>query len=88
MSGPRCINAIFVLLILINLIPIWWFSYFPSQDGPAHVANAKILLEYNRPDRPFLRQYYILNHLPEPNLAGHWIMAGLMTIFPPLSKKG
>src|SRR5215510_15849492 len=39
-------------LILIHLIPIWAFTYFPSQDGPAHLSNATILREYH--DRPVL----------------------------------
>src|SRR5438067_602152 len=67
----------------IGLAPIWCVHYFPSQDGPAHVSNAKILLDYHRADAPALRKYYVLNHWPEPNLAGHWIMAGLMNFLPP-----
>jgi hypothetical protein len=40
-------------LILVHLIPIWAFTYFPTQDGPAHLNNATILREYH--DRPVFR---------------------------------
>src|SRR5262245_27031384 len=51
----------FTLLILIHLVPIWSFTYFPSQDGPAHINNANILREYYQPDRSIFREYYSLN---------------------------
>jgi hypothetical protein len=31
-----------LLTIAISLIPIWWFRYFATQDGPAHVYNAAV----------------------------------------------
>jgi hypothetical protein len=46
-------------LIIMHLIPIWAFKYFPSQDGPAHINNANILHEYH--DRSVFREYYNLN---------------------------
>ena len=33
---------IFVLLVL-HVLPLWIFTYFPSQDGPAHIYNAYVL---------------------------------------------
>ena len=33
---------IFVLLAL-HVLPLWIFTYFPSQDGPAHIYNAYVL---------------------------------------------
>jgi hypothetical protein len=69
-------------LLLIHLIPIWAFTYFPSQDGPAHLNNATILREYH--DRPVFREYYSLNKDLVPNWVGHLIMAGLMSFMPAL----
>ena len=54
-------NLFFALLIVLHLLPIWSFKYFPSQDGPAHINNANILREYYRPDHPIFREYYVLN---------------------------
>lgn len=28
-------HLVFAMLILLHVIPIWGFAYFPSQDGPA-----------------------------------------------------
>ncbi|SVD15987.1 uncharacterized protein METZ01_LOCUS368841, partial [marine metagenome] len=25
-----------IFLILVHLLPIWLFAYFPTQDGPSH----------------------------------------------------
>jgi hypothetical protein len=77
-------NGLFVLLLAVYLIPIWSFRYFPSSDGPAHVANAHIIREYNNPDHALFRKYLTFNTTPEPNWSGHLIMAGLMYVVPPL----
>ncbi len=36
----------FWLLALLHLVPVWWYPYLPTQDGPAHLANAQLLLDY------------------------------------------
>lgn len=77
-------NLFFVVLIVVHLLPIWIFKYFPSSDGAAHIENANILREYYVTDRTLLREYYELNKNPVPNWFGHLVMAGLMYIVPPL----
>ena len=39
---------LFVVLLVLHLIPIWIFAYFPSQDGASHVYNALVLKEYSQ----------------------------------------
>jgi hypothetical protein len=75
-------NLLFAVLIVLHLMPIWAFTYFPSQDGPAHLDNANIIREYYHPDRAILRQYYIFNENPEPMWFGHLMLAGLLSIVP------
>lgn len=77
-------NLFFVVLIVVHLLPIWFFKYFPSSDGPAHIENANILREYYFPDHTLLREYYVLNKNLVPNWFDHLVMAGLMYIVPPL----
>lgn len=77
-------NLLFVLLIVVHLIPLWVFPYFPSQDGPAHIYNASVLREYHVLDHSIFREYYLLNQKLSPNWFSHLIMAGLMYIVPPL----
>ena len=69
-------------LIVVYLLPIWLFPYFPTQDGVSHVYNSQILTEYNNPEYQF-RDYYEINWYPFPNWLSHFSLAVLMFIFPP-----
>lgn len=75
-------TVLFIALLAASIAPIWWFRYFPSQDGPAHLENTVILREYGDPDRGLLREFYAINTQPEPNWLGHLILGGLMTFVP------
>ena len=75
-------NLLLLALILAHLIPLWVLQHFPSQDGPAHIENANILLDYFHPDRAIFREYYSLNKNLEPTWLGHLVLAGLMVIVP------
>ncbi len=77
-------NFFFVLLIVAHLLPILFFKYFPSQDGPAHLHNASVLREYSFPEHSIFREYYLLNKNLTPNWFTHLSLAGLMYIVPPL----
>jgi hypothetical protein len=71
---------LFAGLIILYLIPIWSFTYFPSQDGPAHLENATVIRDYHRPDRPIYREYYLLNKHLDPNWLIYLVLVGLMGI--------
>lgn len=75
-------NLWFLLLILVHLIPVWSFQYFPSQDGPLHLENAQLLREYYDQDNALMREYYVMNGHFKPNWLGHLLLAGLMYIVP------
>jgi hypothetical protein len=78
-------RLLFAILLVLHVLPLWWFPFFPSQDGPAHVENAEILRTYGRADRPLLRTFYEINTHPDPNWFGHLVLAALMTVLPPLA---
>jgi hypothetical protein len=75
-------TLLFVALLAASIVPVWWFHYFPSQDGPAHLENTVILREYANPNRALLREFYTINTHPEPNWLGHLMLGGLMTFVP------
>jgi hypothetical protein len=77
-------NLILVVLILIHLLPIWMFKYFPSQDGPAHLDSANIIHEYFQSGNDAIHKYYVINDKLNPNWTGHLIMAVLMFFVSPL----
>ncbi len=55
---------------------------FHSQDGPAHLYNARILLDSRRADSPF-RSAFEVRWQPLPNWAGHLLAMLVLTISPP-----
>ncbi len=77
------VKILAVLIILLYLIPIWRFKYFPSGDGPSHLYNAQVLKEFNNPEFQFSR-YYKLNIKPFPNWTGHLLLLAFLQFAPPL----
>src|SRR5438270_480911 len=77
-------RTVFCALLLLHVLPLWWFPYFPSQDGPDHLENALILKEYNAPESARYRDFYTINPHPDPNWAGHVLLVALMYVCPPL----
>jgi len=83
-SYPRPYKYLFLFLLILHLLPIWIFHYFPSQDGMNHVYNAYILKSYHDPALYKTREVFQLNLALFPNWISHLLMAGLMFIVPPL----
>src|SRR5437870_3738316 len=75
-------TLLFTALVLLPLVPLWAVPYFPSQDGPTHLENAVILRDYDRSDRPMLRDFYVLNTHLDPNWLGHLALRGLLAFLP------
>ncbi|HEV3167452.1 MAG TPA: hypothetical protein VGZ22_25815 [Isosphaeraceae bacterium] len=73
--------TVFVLATLPSLAAIWLVPWFVTQDGPAHVYNAHIILESLRPSSPF-RDVYEVRWEPLPNWAGHLLTMALMEVLP------
>lgn len=60
-------NLLFAILLVLHLIPLWAFTFFPTQDGPGHQAVALILRQYELPEAGGLREYFALNREALPN---------------------
>ncbi len=73
---------LFGSLVLLNLIPLFAGSFFPTLDGPAHLYNSKLILELIQGAPDVVNQFYQLNELV-PNLSGHAIIAVLLKVLPP-----
>ena len=73
----------FLLLVLLYILPIWVFKYFPSNDGPCHIYNSFILRHYNDPNYKF-NEFYEIRKAPVPNWASHASMMLFMYVVPPL----
>lgn len=77
-------QIIFFILFFLEVFPVWYFTYFPTHDGPAHIYNSYVLKSFFTEMPPRLDEYFKLNALPFPNWASHPFMATLMLIFSPL----
>lgn len=77
-------NALLACLLVLYVLPVWAFQYFPSADGPMHLYNAMLIGELADPSEDFFRQYFLLSDKPDPTWFVHLLLAGLMQLFPPL----
>lgn len=75
---------LFVVLLILHILPLWIFTYFPSQDGPSHVYNALVLKEYADHANYKMRDLWKLNITIFPNWLSHIILTALLYILPPL----
>ncbi|MEM6800433.1 MAG: hypothetical protein AAF696_03460 [Bacteroidota bacterium] len=76
-------NFLYWLLLAIHLLPILQNKYFLTGDGPSHVYNAKVVLDYVQDKNwDFYEQYYEFNSKAEPNWLSHALLASLISIFP------
>jgi hypothetical protein len=73
-----------IALTLLHIVPIWLFTYFPSQDGPSHIENAYTLLHYFDHEASY-NHYYYLNLDFVPNWLSHIELAFLMLFVSPLT---
>jgi hypothetical protein len=73
---------LFYFLLLAHVAFIWAFPIFITQDGPAHLDNANILLNYFGPHGALLREYYLLNTGIFTNWLGEVILACLSWLLP------
>jgi hypothetical protein len=71
-------------LTLVYILPIWIFTYFPSQDGPSHLYNAFILSHYNDPNYTF-KQFYDIRNALIPNWTSHALLVLFMRFATPLT---
>jgi hypothetical protein len=66
------------------LAPLWLFSRFHSQDGPAHVYNAALALRYLRDPSGVRGLFFEWNLDLFPNWFSQASLAALLTLLPPL----
>ena len=71
-------------LCLLHLIPIWGFTFIPTQDGISHVYNSYILKEWNNPDFTKFHQVYDLNLTLFPNWSNYAFFYLALHVLSPL----
>ena len=73
-----------IVMMVLHLLPVWGFKYFPTQDGASHIYNSYVVKEYHNHENYRLREVYELNATVFPNWTSHALLLLLLYIFPPL----
>jgi hypothetical protein len=74
---------IFWMLALAHLVPVWAFTYLPTQDGPCHINNAQIIKDCGNPETLY-GDFFEVRLEPLPNLTSHLALTALLYVFAPL----
>ena len=75
---------VFVALLILHILPLWIFAYFPSQDGASHVYNGLVLKEFGKHENYKMRDAWELNITVFPNWLSHILLAAFLYVFPPV----
>ena len=73
-----------IVMLVLHLLPVWGFKYFPTQDGLSHIYNSYVVKEYHKHENYRLREVYELNATVFPNWTSHALLVVLLYVFPPL----
>jgi hypothetical protein len=80
---PRWEPLLFAAALVLQLVPLLLLRHLGTQDGPSHLATARVLLDYGDAQHPIYRHFYWIDAFPSPNLATEGLLTGLVAIFPP-----
>lgn len=79
----RLEKILLAIVIFILLLPLWQAKYFLTLDGPCHLYNSRLVLDFilcHHTD--FYSPYYQLNHHADPNWFSHATLAVLLSFLP------
>jgi hypothetical protein len=81
MNARRWPAVVFWSLTLGAILPLWMFPFIPTQDGPSHLANARIL-ERLVADDPLYSKVFDIRPEPLPNWTTQALLWFLMLMVP------
>ena len=79
----RLFWGLFVLLSLLNLIPLWSVRIPPMQDAWQHLALVDVIHQYDAPGSIY-PDYFLLPRSPRPNLVYYYLTHFLAYLMPSL----
>lgn len=81
--SERCERLAFAALLALQLVPVFAFDVFATQDGATHLFNAFVLSEYAEPARGLFREVFTLSREPNPNWTAQLALAALLRMAKP-----
>jgi len=74
---------LFIGMAALSLLPIWLFTYFPSQDGPAHLNSVAVLMALEGGQGGgVLEAFYTAQWRVSTNQLGFLLLQGLGSFLP------
>lgn len=73
--------VVFFVILILNIIPLLDYSYFPSLDGPAHGYNTQIIKSLLFDENSFYKDFIQINGELVPNWSGHVLLGILSSVF-------
>jgi hypothetical protein len=73
-------DLVFFAVLASTVALVWIFPVFPTQDGPAHLENARLLVELLR-GNPEAQRFFSFDRF-SPNWVSHLVLAPLLLIVP------
>jgi hypothetical protein len=75
-------ESLFWGFMVVLIYPLLHTGFFPTVDGPAHLYNSNLILDYFFSDNGCSHQLFQFNAEPEPNWLGHFLLAALNSFLP------
>jgi hypothetical protein len=73
---------LFYAVLIVDLVLAVTTKYCPSVDGPAHLYNSTILVNFINNEVPVVNNFYEPGNFFIPNWSGHFILAAMNALFP------
>lgn len=73
-------KILFLAVVLLNLIPVLSYHFFPTLDGPAHLYNANLINHLFSPSE--LDSFFKFNSELVPNWTGHILLCFFKSFLP------
>jgi hypothetical protein len=73
----------FIFLLVWQVVLVWVFPHFASQDGASHLYNAALIRGFRDPAWNRVPEFYRLNSRLVPNWFTYAVLAGLYRFFSP-----
>jgi hypothetical protein len=75
-------NYFFLIVVLLNALPVVITKFFPTLDGAAHLYNSNLLHSLIFKGNENLNGFYDLHQQLIPNWTGHFMLSTLLSFVP------
>ena len=73
---------LFYSVLILNMLPVLLFRFFPTMDGAAHLYNSNIINELAFNAGSKMSAYFVFNDVIVPNWLGHFVLAFFNLLLP------